>query len=488
MSLFTYQSATQLAAAIRTRKVGARELLDAQLQRIDRYNPAINAVVCERRDVARARADAADAALARGESWGPLHGLPMTVKESYNLAGLPTHWGLAHFKDNVARQDALAVQRLQAAGAIVFGKTNVPVELADFQSYNPIYGTTENPWMKGRTPGGSSGGSAAALAAGFTPLEMGSDIGGSIRNPAHYCGVFGHKPSYGLVGMQGHSLRDTLTPIDISVCGPLARSAHDLELVLDIVRGPNPWECGGTQVHLPPLAQPINQLRVALWADAPQCRVSQAMQDRVARVGAMLGRAGAQISDSARPAIDVARAHDLFFEMLHAALGSRMPPVMFEQALERLRALPPGDTGEYARLLRAQTVSHHAWVALNEARAALRKAWAVFFEGYDFIITPIMPTSAFAHDHGPFGGRRIDVDGSAQPYFSQTFWAGLAGLVWLPATVVPTGPDAQGLPLGVQIIGPWHGDRQTIQLAQWLEGQPGSDDLCCAFQPPPALA
>ena len=220
-----FRSATDLAQDIKAGRLTSRALLDTYLSRVDRYNPGLNAIIVQQREQALARADAADAALARGEDWGPLHGLPMTVKESFDITGLPTTWGIPAMRNNTAQRNALCVQRLIDAGAIVFGKTNVPIELADFQTYNDIYGTTNNPWDVSRAPGGSSGGAAAALAAGLTALEMGSDIGGSIRNPAHFCGLFGHKPSWNLVPDRGHSLFDSRTPTDIAVVGPLARSA-----------------------------------------------------------------------------------------------------------------------------------------------------------------------------------------------------------------------------------------------------------------------
>ena len=198
----TYRSASDLIQALATRQISARELLDATITRIEALDPKINAVVVRDFDRAREAADAADAALGRGER-RPLLGLPMTVKEQFNVAGLPTTWGYPRFRDWRPDVDALAVQRLKAAGAIIIGKTNVPVGLTDWQSYNEVYGTTNNPWDLRRTPGGSSGGAAAALAAGFVPLELGSDIGGSLRAPAHFCGVFSHKPSLDLIPQRG---------------------------------------------------------------------------------------------------------------------------------------------------------------------------------------------------------------------------------------------------------------------------------------------
>jgi amidase len=476
-----FRSATELVRDIQSRSISSRELLELYLARVDRYNPEINALVVQQREHARARADAADAALARGENWGPLHGLPMTVKESFNIKGLPTTWGHPAMRANIAVEDALCIQRLTAAGAIVFGKTNVPVDLADFQSYNEVYGTTGNPWDTTRTPGGSSGGAAAALAAGLTGLEMGSDIGGSIRNPAHFCGVFGHKPSWNIVPMRGHSLRATRTPVDISVVGPLARSAADLELVMRLVAEPDELDAAGVSFHLPALTKPVSALRVGVWSTNELCPSSTDVQGRVNAVAQALAAAGAQVDATARPAFDAAHSHAVYFGLLHAALASRVPNDTYEKLVARANGLAANDTSELARVLRAQTARVHDWAPLNEARAGLRWAWHEFFKEFDFMITPIMPTSAFPHDHGNFGGRRIQIDGQAFAYFDQTFWAGMVGVAMLPATIVPTGPDANGLPIGVQIIGPMMGDLQTIQLAQFLERQG------FAFQPPPGM-
>ena len=475
-----FRSATELVRDIKSGRTTARALLELYLQRGDQYNPAINAVVVQNREAARTRADAADAAWVNGLDWGPLHGLPMTVKESYNLVGHPTTWGHPSRRGHVADSNALCVQRLIDAGANVFGKTNVPIDLADFQSYNAVYGATGNPWDTARTPGGSSGGSAAALAAGLTGLEMGSDIGGSIRNPAHFCGVFGHKPSWGLVPSAGHSLGDTKTVVDIAVVGPLARSAADLELALRLIAEPNQLDSDGIAFGLRPLAKPLSALRIGVWDSDPICPASHDVRARVAKVAAVLAEAGAQIDSSARPAFACEHSHRVFQGLLMAAMGSRIAAPAFAELVAQANRLVPNDDSERARVLRAQTMRVNDWTALNEARAGLRLAWQIFFKQHDFMITPIMPSSAFVHDHGAFGGRMISVDGQALPYFRQTFWAGLAGVSLLPATIVPTGPDAAGLPIGVQIIGPMWGDLQTIQLAQHLER------LGFAFQAPPS--
>ncbi len=246
-----FESATTLVKKIKSKEISSRELTDMYIGRIEKYDPELNAVPVHNFERARAAADAADAALAKGEDLGPLHGIPMTIKEAYNVEGLPTTWGLPPFADNIAQTDAQVVKRLKGAGAHFMGLSNVPANLADFQSYNDIYGTTHNPWDLTRTPGGSSGGSAAALAAGLTALESGSDIGGSIRNPAHYCGVYGHKPTWGIVPSQGHALPGMLASPDIAVLGPLARSAEDLALSMDIVAGADPMSSGGWTLTLP---------------------------------------------------------------------------------------------------------------------------------------------------------------------------------------------------------------------------------------------
>ncbi len=473
-----FRSATTLVRDIRSGRIKSRQLLELYLARIDKYNPALNAVIVQQREHALARADQADAALAKGDDWGPLHGLPITVKESFDIAGLPTTWGIPAMRNNQAQRNALCVQRLIDAGAIVFGKTNVPIELGDFQAYNDIYGTTNNPWDISRTPGGSSGGSAAALAAGLTGLEMGSDIGGSIRNPAHFCGVFGHKPTWNLVPQRGHSLFDSRTPTDIAVVGPMARSASDLELALRLMAEPDELDQAGVSYQLVPLSKPVSALRVAVWHSDPVCPASADVQARVEAVAQALAREGAQVDAKARPALTGARSHSVFHKLLMAAISAGVQQPAFDALIARAGQLTDGDASDSATVVRAQTMRVRDWLHLNEARAKLRWAWHDFFKDHDFMITPIMPTSAFAHDHRSFGERTIDIDGQPHPYFSQSFWAGLAGIAMLPATIIPTGPDANGLPIGVQIIGPKWGDLKTIQLAQHLER------LGFAFQAP----
>jgi amidase len=275
-----FASVTDLSTAIGDRRIGCCELLEFYLARAERHNPGLNAIVVWQVEQARERARAADAALARGERWGPLHGIPMTVKESFNVAGQPTTFGNPLWKDNIAAENAFLIDRLVGAGAIVFGKTNVPYMLADAQSYNDIYGTTNNPWDPTRSPGGSSGGEAAALAAGLSALGAGSDIAGSLRNPAHYSGVYGHKPSWGLISTRGHAPPGIMTPTDISVVGPMARHAEDLDLALRALAGPDLLQQAAWRVELPPpRRRRLDEFRVAVWASSPLCRIDTSVSD-----------------------------------------------------------------------------------------------------------------------------------------------------------------------------------------------------------------
>ena len=478
MSEIAFASATELAARIQRKEISSAELLALYFERVDRLNPALNAIIVQRRDEAMARAEAADAALARGERWGPLHGVPMTVKESYDVAGTPTTWGAPHLKDNIAPKDALSISRLKDAGVVIFGKTNVPLMLSDFQSYNDVYGTTNNPWDLSRVPGGSSGGTAAALAAGLTGIDTGSDIGGSIRNPAHFCGVFGHKPTWNLLPPRGHAMPGVLTPSDISVIGPLARCATDLEIAVQAMAGPDEITSSGMQLKLPELAKPASALRVAVWRDDAMAVVDASVAERVDAVAEALGRLGARVDYDARP-VESEHTHTVYQCLLQATMSARLPEDRYQSILRQVEELPAEDTSLAATIQRSQVARFRDWTANNELRTHIRWQWHSFFEGYDIVLAPVMATSAFPHDHRPFGERTVTVNGNAEPYFNQVFWAGLASVAYLPSTVIPTGPDQAGLPIGVQIIGPEYGDLITIGVAKLLEREG------FAFTPPP---
>jgi amidase len=479
LQTFPFGSAASLAAALRTGKVSSVELLQAYMDRVDRFNPALNALVVDDRKTAMSRARAADRALAKGELWGPLHGLPMTVKESFDLAGQPTTWGHVPRKGHRAASDALAVQRLKAAGAVIFGKSNVPLNLADFQSYNAVYGTTHNPWDLKRSPGGSSGGSAAMVAAGLSALEFGSDIGGSIRNPAAYCGVYGHKPTWCIVPKRGHSLLDKPgAEMDLSVVGPLARSAADLALALKLTAAPDALSARGLTYRLPPPPKSVKGLRVAVWLDEAIAPVDDSVKARVEAAARALGKAGARLDFKARPAFDPAHAQAVYGMLLHATMAARRPD--YEQLVEQSRQLAPDDRSEAALVLRAATASFREIFVAQQQREALRWAWHDFFGRYDALLMPITATAAFAHDHSePMGARTLRVNGVQRPYFGQVFWAGLATAALLPASIAPGGLTAEGLPVGVQIVGPEFADLSTI----WLAGELGK--LIGGFVPPP---
>jgi amidase len=470
-----FASATQLATALRDRRIGCLELLDLFLARAERHNPALNAIVAWQVDVARDRARAADAALARGESWGPLHGIPMTVKESFNVAGLPTTWGNPDWRNNIAADNAVLVERLLAAGAVIFGKTNVPLMLQDAQSYNEVYGTTNNPWDAARGPGGSSGGEAAALAAGLAALGAGSDIAGSLRNPAHYCGIYAHKPSWGLIPTRGHSPTGALTPTDISVVGPMARSAEDLDVALRVLAGPDVLQRAAWRIVLPPPRHDrLRGFRVAVWAGSPLCETDASVAGCLAAAVDAARHAGATVDQAAHPPIADQEHQQLFMTLLRAATASRMGDQEFIRQQQIAATLTPEDQSARAAIARGATLYHRAWGGANEARTRLRHAWRDFFQGFDVLLTPVAATAAFRHHHNPDRDQRlIMVNGKPHRYDEQLFWAGLASLSYLPATAAPLGLTDEGLPVGVQIIGAEGEDLTTIEFARLLAAEIG---------------
>ena len=469
-----FQTATELAEQIREKKISSRELTDLYIRRIEKYDGGVNAVVVRDFERARDAADAADAALARGEVRGPLHGLPMTIKEAYDLEGTPTTWGIPAFAKNIASSDSESVRRLKEAGAHFMGKTNVPLNLADLQSYNDIYGTTNNPWNPERGPGGSSGGSAAALAAGLTGLESGSDIGGSIRNPAHFCGVYGHKPTWGIVPDQGHMLPGAAASPDIAVVGPLARSAEDLAVTLDVVAGADPFHEPGWKLDLPrPTKTSLSEYRVALWPTDESGPVSSEIADRVQGLGDRLARLGATVSDTARPEIDVAKAREVYMSLLNGVMCAAIPDEAFEKMVKGAEGIDPGDRSDVAISLRTVSQRHRDWVRMDHARARLRTAWREFFRDFDILLCPISPVPAFEHDHSPFQQRTLRVNGEDRPYGEQIFWAGLITVAHLPSTVFPTGPSSEGLPIGLQAVGAEYQDHTCIDFARLVAHEIG---------------
>ncbi len=467
----SFLPAHRLAALIRQKKLGCVELLKLYLERVRAHNPKLNAVVVLDAERAMRQARAADRALARGQARSPLHGVPITVKESFDVAGLPTTWGRPELKGNVPARDSLAVERLKHAGAVLFGKTNVPTLLADWQTFNAIYGTTNNPWDVARVPGGSSGGAAAALAAGLTGLETGSDIGASIRNPAHYCGVFGHKPTFGICSSQGQTLPPYIRESDIAVIGPMARSAKDLEIALKALAGPDEVDATGWRLALPAAPKKTwRQWRVGVLLDAPNAEVDRSVQDRIQALAEFLGKKGVRVSHTARPAIDLKQAHDTFFRLLRAATSRALTDAAFARHLEAARTAGADDDTYPTVMARGNTLFHREGLYLNETRHQLRLKWVEFFRDWDLLLCPPAATAAFPHNQqGERWERMVTVNGRPQPSTTQMFWAGYSGMCYLPSTVAPVGLTTEGLPVGVQIIGPQYGDLACIAFAQLLE-------------------
>jgi amidase len=470
--------ASELVARLRSGEIGSAELLERYLSRIEALNASVNAVVTVDSERARRDAHRADEAVARGEPLGPLHGVPMTIKDSIETEGMRTTSGAPELANHVPVADAPAVARLRAAGAVIFGKTNLPTYAGDVQTFNPLFGTTNNPWDPRRSSGGSSGGAAAAVAAGLTALELGSDIAGSIRNPAHYCGVFGHKPSHGIVPTRGHipGRPGSLSGHDLTVLGPLARSAHDLELCLDVVAGPLPEEAKGWSLRLPPArASSAAGYRVAAWLDDPFCAIDA---DVLEVLGPALRTAFPEADEAARPDFGLEESHRVFRTLQRGALSTGFSDEEFAK-LQDAAAPPRADERPVTAYARDVTITHRAWLQANEQRARLRAAWADFFTEYDVLVCPVVPTAALPHDQ--VDPRRITVNGQERPYWDQLVWAGLATVARLPATVVPVGLSKEGLPVGLQVIGPYLEDRTTIDVARRMAHE------VAGFRPPPTF-
>ncbi|HUZ11270.1 MAG TPA: amidase family protein [Caulobacteraceae bacterium] len=447
-------SAGDMARALAQRQVSSAELVAEAVRTIETKDAAINAVAVRDFERAAAAARAADAALARGES-RPLLGVPMTVKESNNVAGLPTTWGYEDARDWVPSRDATGVARLKAAGAIIVGKTNVPPSLADWQSANPVYGRTSNPHDLGRSPGGSSGGAAAALAAGMVPLELGSDIGGSIRIPAHFCGVFGHKPSWQIVPPTGHAppgVEDAGADIQFAVVGPLARTAADLDLALALLAGPEGDASRAFSFALPPARRAaLAGSRVLVLESHPAAALDDEVGAPLQALARRLADAGAEVASQSPLLPDLAAAHETYTRLLMTIM-SRRPG-----------APAPG------------VIDAHAYMAGLDVLAAHRRAWTELFAAFDVVLAPPFGTAAFPHvDEPDWGKRTLAINGAATPYGAQLAWPGIATFPGLPSTCAPIARTSRGLPVGVQIIGPRFEDRTPIAFAGLIEREFGT--------------
>ncbi|MES1924772.1 amidase [Salinisphaera sp. T31B1] len=481
-------SATALAAAIADGQITSRVALDHFLARIEHMGEAVNAVIAMDVEAARARADAADAAIAAGERWGPLHGVPMTVKDTFEAAGLPTVVGEPRLKDYVSTHDAVTVARLKSAGAVIFGKTNTPRLAQDVQSFNSIYGTTNNPWNAERTSGGSSGGAAAALAAGFTALEIGSDLAGSIRTPASWCGVYGHKASYGLIPLRGHipGPPGTRAEPDLCVAGPLARSADDLALALEVLAGPDTIESTLWQTHLPaPKPVTLADFRIAYCFEHAFCPLADATRTRLEEALESARRAGANVTRLNDLPGGFEAGYDIYDRLLNGMVGAAIPDKLYAKArrgaalLGLLGRTKPGTLGGFGQ---RATASHRDWADANEQRHRLRDEWQALFADYDVVLLPGVCVPAIPHDHGGnVLSRKIDIDGDSHGYTHLFRWIAPATVAGLPATSAPVGLSDDGLPVGLQIVAGYGQDLTTIAFARHLAAA-GLD-----FTPPPAF-
>ena len=478
MPLSPYATAADVARALSRREVSAVELAEAAIARIEALDGPINAICVKTFARARAAARAADARLARGER-GPLLGAPITIKESLNLTGTPTTWGAPEAREYKPEADALAVQRVEAAGAVILGKTNVPLGLGDWQSFNDIYGVTNNPFDLTRTPGGSSGGSSAALAAGFGALSIGSDIAGSLRVPAHFCGIFAHKPTHDLCPPRGQvppGVPALPGSSDLSVIGPMARSAEDLEAMLDVLAGPDPLDMGvGYRLALPKARHDrIDDFRILILDRHPLSDTEACIVEAIGALAASLERKGAKVARASALLPDLAAGATLYVRLLYATLGARWPEDLAAEMRQSAEKLAPDDQSLPAQIVRGATLDFRGWVAANARRQGVRAQWRALFAEFDAVIAPVAPTLAFPHDREPDQNkRRLIVNGVAQDFLTTLHWQGVVTMPGLPATALPIGRSPEGLPIGAQIIGPWLEDRTPLALARLIEREFG---------------
>ena len=476
-----FASALDAARAIRRKQVSSAELTRHILGRIEGFNPKVNAIVTLRADEAMERAKAADEALARGAWWGPFHGVPCTVKDTFETAGVRTTAGAPFLAGHVPPHDAVVVQRLKAAGAVILGKTNTPFMAGDYQTFNDLFGTTNNPWDTARTPGGSSGGSAAAVAAGLSYLDIGSDLAGSIRVPAHYCGVYGHKPSLGVVPMRGHIPPPPGTPPspppDLPVAGPLARSPADLKAALLALGGPDRDEVIAYRWSLPPArGARLADYRIGYVLDDQHCPVLPEVKEAVSGAVGATRKAGARLDEGWPTGLTPADQYEAY---LHLFFALSYAPQMRDEELEEMRRRAARHDGSMeARLAQAAVAPHKAFVAANGARMAARAIWGEYFRTHDAFLMPTGYTAAPPHDHAPSFSRTVKTPTGERPEHDLFFWISFATLAGLPATIAPAGRTPAGLPVGIQIVGPFLEDATPIAVAGHLA------DVIGGFRPP----
>jgi amidase len=462
-------SLIRLVEALDARDVSARELLELHLDRIERLDGPINSVVTLEPARAHAEATAVDQARAAGQSVGPLAGIPVTVKDAIATAGIRSTGGAVELRDHVPDDDATVVAGIRDAGAVVFAKTNVPRWSGDYQTYNEMFGTTNNPWDLERTPGGSSGGPAAAVAMGFTGFEIGTDIGGSIRVPSSFCGVYGHKPSFGIIPTFGYLDNATShrNVADVNVFGPIARSVDDLELLLGLLAGPNPDDAVAWRLDLPPArARELGGFRVAAWLDDVFAPVDPAVAAVMTEAVTALEAAGARIDHDRRPDID-------------PAMASRDGLILISAAT----AISDTEGENSAASGGGRGLDHRSWDVLHRRRGEVRRRWAEFFVDVDVLLCPVTVVPPFRHVHSTDGANWMHAtlaDHSDRHYSELIGWSALIGSAYLPATVPPIGRTADGLPVGIQVVAPYLHDRTSLAFARCMA------DVLGGYEPPPA--
>jgi amidase len=477
----TFASALEAASAILKREVSSLELTQELIDRIDRFNPAINAIVTLTREAALERARAADQALARGEVWGPFHGVPITIKDTYEVQGVRSTAGAPQYADHIPERDATVVTRMRAAGAVILGKTNTPTMAADVQTYNDVFGQTNNPWNPDLTCGGSTGGGAAALAAGLTYLSMGSDIGGSIRTPAGFCGVYGHKPTIDVVSREGHippPIADRpVPPATLAVAGPLARSAADLRAALQIVGGPDSPHSIAYQWTLPPARKKaLSEYKIGYVMDDPLCPVVPEVRAVHENAIDALRKAGADLHEGWPVGVDPNDQYRTYFYLLMAQVAEHLPP---EQVDFLRRAAGTGAESMLALRSKAWSDTHVGFKEAEHKRMAARQLWQSYFQDFDAFLMPVTFVPAFPHDHSRIEFRMLNTSLGRRTYLDLFFWISFASLTGLPATSAPVGRTPDGLPVALQIVGPFLEDATPIDIAERLAG------LIGGFTPPP---
>ncbi|MDO8798876.1 amidase family protein [Phenylobacterium sp.] len=461
------QDATSQLAALQSKRISAEELLKLALGRQERLHKRLNAVIKADLTHALERARSIDDTRVKDGPLGPLAGLPMTIKDTLDVHGMPASAGLDSFRHRVC-EDANAVNGARRAGAVIWGKTNVPVLAGDWQSYNDLYGTTSNPWDLERTSGGSSGGAAAALAVGITPLEIGSDIGGSLRVPASFCGVFSHKPTWGLVSQIGHvpPQPGAHAERDLNVIGPMARSARDLRLLLSLIAD------GPVAARAP--AADLTKTRIGVWIEEDGFPLDGEIRTVLEAFVTQLAQSGAEIEIISSP-VPTDQLMAAYQVLLGSIIGADMPEAQRKQmaamrGVSKLAVSLGADERSALAQVRAYTATHAEWLEANEERCRLRDSLKTVFSKYDVILAPVSPTVAFPHNHKPFNGRKLTMtDGKTIPYGAMLNWIALATACHLPVTTVPAGQTASGLPVGIQIIGPQGGDARTLAVAQAID-------------------